>query len=75
MLGVLEGCSKTLFAESCGLENTDDAVMHVHKLDVSTPTSAQKRVKLISEVRKIRFSDGLFYHLGRKIAPSRESFF
>ena len=53
---------KLLFAEPRGLEETCDAVLHVHQLVVYTPNSAGKVANHTFEVRKIRPSDGLFCH-------------
>ena len=63
--------AKSFFAKPHGLENTHDAVMHVHKFVVSTPNKRAQTRETISEVRKIICpSDGLFPQLGPKERPS-----
>ena len=70
MLGALEGAAAKEIAKPCGLENTHDTVMHVHKLVVSTPSKRAHTRATILEVRKICPNDGLFRHFGPKKRPS-----
>ena len=44
--GALEGCSNFFFiAKPCGVDETCDAVLHVHQLDVYTPNKRVQRLE------------------------------
>ena len=60
MLCALEGCSKNLFAEPCGLKDTHGTVLHVHRAVISNPNERAQTREHFSNLRKIYPSGGLF---------------
>ena len=60
--GALEGCSKNLVAEQCGVEETRGIVAHVHQLAVDTPNKRVQSPETNSKMPE-RYAPAMAYFL------------